>query len=239
MDALERRYDQPDRSSAGVMLAFAFGLVLLMILFPVTVIGTKWLSASPWYGVLFGILLMIAAILCHRGGAAHKALYACSFLLNGIGNGLSLSSLYVYEAMSTDGERNLPGLIPAAALLLIGMLVLLLVPQRKKAVVLALSLLFLLSFGFCIFQMLHSTVESGTLWRLAVFAMILAGSFLLIMVLLSGHPERSALCAASFAGFGVYLLITAIVTAVLSEGELLDGLDILDVFSGAGKKHKG
>lgn len=226
MNVMERRYSVPDWSRSGIMIVFFSGFISLLILFPVTVIATKLLCASCWYGVLCGFLFMLAALICHRNGVHYRLLYACGLLLNTIGNGLSLSSLYVYESMSTDVGRNIPGLLPAASLLLIGMLLLLLFPQRKKAVVLGVSVLFFIALGACVFGILDTTVNSGVVWRFSAFALILAVMFFLTMASLSAHSEFPALRAASFASFGVYLLITSIVIAVLSEGELLDCLDI-------------
>lgn len=218
--------EAPNPSRAALSFALASGLLMMVALLPFTAIGARWLSDSPWYGVLFGILLMIFAMFCHWAGAKHKALYIGSLLLNGIGNGLSLSSLYVYKSMSSAMDQNLPGLLPAMGLLVIGALLLLLSSKLKKVVAWGLSVSVLLVLGVCVYAMLSTSVEDGAFWRMSVASVILAGVFLRSIVLLYIHPERPTLRQLSVAGFAAYYLITAFVLAILTEGETIDLFDI-------------
>ena len=157
--------------------------------------------------------------------------YLPALLLNAVGDGFSMSALYIHKHLDAAVQTNLPGLRPAACALLLGCLLFLLLPRRKRpaAILAGLAALAALVFSFG---------SNDPWWIFACFAALLAGMFLLPMGLLTGHPERGSLRYASFAGFGAFLLITVVVAFLLSEGEILDGLDAGDVFPGSssGKK---
>ena len=207
-------------SCAGIA-ALMLGLMLIS-----NAVGVELFHSWKWYGVIVGVALMLAAIFFHSLGKRYKGFYLVSLLLNGIGNGCSLSALYIDRSLSASVMENLPGLLPGICLLLLGALLLAALPIKKKAALWICGLLAATVIAGCCLGILKTDGQEEAHWRFAMFGALLAAMFLVPMGMISGNQERSLLRYASFAGFGAYILITLIVVLVISEGEALDGLDL-------------
>ena len=219
------------RKLPGAVVCFFSACAVLPVMLPVLELGTRLFSAWYWWGVICGGALMIGAIFCHCRGRKHSLWYLPALLLNAVGDGFSMSALYIHKHLDAAVRTNLPGLLPAACALLLGCLLFLLLSHRKRlaAILAGLAAVAALVFSFG---------SNDPWWIFACFASLLAGVFLLPMGLLTGHPERSSLRYASFAGFGAFLLITVVVVFLLSEGEVLDGLSGGEGSGAVGRKKK-
>ena len=214
----------------GALVCLPLAVAVLLVMLPTLELGTRLFSGWYWWGVILGVAMMILSIFCHRAGKRHAAWYLLSLFLNGCGDGFSLSALYIHKHLVASAQTNLPGVIPAACALLLSCVLLLLLSKRKRLAAILAALCALSS-------LIYSFGSNAPFWVFACFASLLGAVFLIPMVRLTGHPERGALRQSSFAGFGAFVLITIVVVFLLSEGEILDGLDFGDVFSG-GKKNK-
>ncbi len=222
----------------GFAVCLFLALAMLLVMLPANAVGVRLFSHWHWYGVIFGVTLMLAAIPLHRAGKRWKPLYLLALLFNGFGNGFSLSALYIHAKLNPDILSNLPGMIPAACVLTLCVLLLWLLSERKDLAVILSAIAALAALVLCVVLMIRTSGAAAPQWRFAFFAALLAAVFLLPMGQLAARPERSVLRDSSLAGFGAFVLITLVVVLLLSEGEVLDGLDIGDVFSGGSARKK-
>ena len=189
-----------------------------------------------WLGIVFGVLVTLIAIIPHRLGKRNTVLYLLSTSLNAVGIGLSISAYYVVTGTPLTPEA---AFLPAAAVCLVFWLLNLLISVfgHKKLFLAAfgalIGLLIVLSAGLWIFA--FSAEASFRFHALApyasfcCFSLILLVFFLFVTGLSLGHPERVALRDVSFGSFGAFVVVTMVVIAIISEGDVVDGFDIADV----------
>lgn len=187
-----------------------------------------------WHGLAAGIVLMLAAIPFHCVGKKHPWGYAVSYLLNTVANGLSLSALYLTQGTETDLYRMLPAALPAAGILLLvyGMLQIF---HKTKPVTVAVACVLngLLTVAFAVLWILYGDL----LFSFGFFCSLIALFYLGVFGVTVNHDERAVLRDISFGSFGSFIILTVVVAVVLSEGDILDGLDV--PFDGSRtKKHK-
>ena len=204
----------------------AIGIFILITLFANFI-------CHKWYGLIVGVLLMLSAIPFHIFGKKNKIGYYISFFLNTVGSGFSASAYYVRMDVSINLYRMVLSAVPAIAILLLVYIMFQTFRKTKKITLgigTTVNLLFLVSsavlwvmynagfFSFCFFCLLIS------LFYLCVFGITL------------NHEERFVLRDISFGSFGSFIIITVVVICILSEGEILESLDI-DL--GRKRKRKG
>ena len=100
-------------SKARALVVFLFSEIALGLFFLSTIVSCA-VFDWPYYGLIFGIILMVAAIPFHWNGKKWKMGYVVSFLLNSVGSGLSVSTLYLDKAVSVIPFELLVAALPAA-----------------------------------------------------------------------------------------------------------------------------
>jgi len=70
------------------------------------------------------------------------------------------------------------------------------------------------------------------------FCSLISFFYLCVFGITVNHDERSVLRDISFGSFGSFIIITVVVIFILSEGEILEGLDGFDVGVGSSKSKK-
>lgn len=132
-------------------------------------------------------------------------------------------------------------MVPAAAALLVIYMSLIINLKRKKAIIacgLISELILLVLF-------LTLRISDGNLFcGFACFSIIIAMFYTCVFGISVNRDERSVLRDISYGSFGAFVVITAAVIFLLTEGEVLDGLepDIADIGISEKRKkqrHKG
>ena len=93
----------------------------------------------------------------------------------------------------------------------------------------AVGILLILSVTFWI-------VRGGFLYSFEFFASLLLLFFLSVTAITISSPERVALRDLSFGAFGSFVVAALVVIAILSEGDIVDGVDIADATKKGKKK---
>ncbi len=213
------------------LCVFLFAAAALVCFVPATLAATVLLSR--WGGLIAGGCLMLLAIPAHRLGKYHKIGYAIAYLLNTLGNGCSVAALYSLKGVSLSPSSMWRAILPAVAALLIACVVLLILPQIKGRFITV----------FCVCCILAAIVLF-VLWACghsyffgyAAFALLVAFYYLCVMEITVGHTERSCLRDISFGGFGSFVILTVVVLIILSDGDVLDGLELGEGFGGRRKR---
>lgn len=213
-----------------VVLLFA-EIALGLLIFSTTVSCSIF---EKWYGLIGGVVLMIAAIPFHWYGKKWKIGYLISFLLNSVGSGMSVSALFVVKGVAADLPQLFLATLPAAAVLLL-VYWMLRIFHRSKSASVALATLFNIAL----------TVSLVVLWIMygyrfycfAFFCSLISLFYLCVFGITVEHEERSLLRDISFGSFGSLIILTVVVVFILSEGEILDGFEP-DIEIGKNKKKK-
>ena len=200
---------------------FGFSLISLIIFPFITIIATA--TLKQYYGLIIGIVLMIAAIPFHCIAKKHNALYVISFLLNTIANGFSLSALYTSKKTNLIFDDLLLAIIPSAIILLLTYL--LLRKSKKIALTIIVILNTLLTIAFTIFWI----IRGGVFYSFGFFCSLILLFYLCVFGVTVNHNERSVLRDISFGSFGAFVILTIVVLFIIYEGEIIDGLDVPDI----------
>lgn len=217
-------------SGLVAMAAFAWLVSAMLPLFP-------GLAQAHWALQLIpSVALMLAAMVAHV--LSHKKnnrTYLFSYFTNAAGSGWAIGVLMGAKGI-LPAPQLLLALLPAAAL---GVLAALLVGRPKSRLRTVFSTLSMIA-AVCLF------FGGIALWtmRSPLLGCILLFSALFFLPLPIGiakamdwPPDRFRYL--SFAGFGAFFLILLVAAVILTEGEILDGLDF-DIGGGesAGAKKK-
>ena len=208
-----------------IFIVFIYSLISLGILFLSLFAST--FVFEQWYGIILGILLMLIAIPFHIKGKKYPYLYTISIVLNSIANGCSLSALYLVNGIELDIPYLLLALLPAVGVM---MLTCFLFQKFSKKISLVTAcvlnlLIILLDITFWI-------INGNIFFSFCFFSTLIAFFYLCAFGITVGHDERLVLSDISFACFGSFIILTVVVIFILSEGDLLDGIDL----SGESKK---
>ena len=180
--------------------------------------------------VILGIALMIVAIPFHIFAKHCKILYIFSILWNTAGSALFCAMYYTATECKITLKEFFVSLIPAGMILLLALILLFISP---KLVAIMLAVNFVLSI-VDIVQWIRYPADC--IYSFGFFASVITFMCLCAMVALSFSDESgNTLRYASFAGFGIFLVIAFVVLLILSEGEILDGA--IPDFSLPGKKN--
>lgn len=236
------------RSQICMLLHYLLGLFIMGL--------TTWLVSevlpfhelirnTHWFVALLPAIVVcaVAIILCCRAGtknpdrmvsvSAQRMLYRICYLLNAVASGLAVGVLTTEKGMLLTADFLL-SLLPAIALGLL-LFLLLLVPNRtwRKAV----SIVFVvLSIALVIVSLrlwLHYSDAKGctALFSVLFFLLFPVGMYYAVKDPGCWHKYLA------YTGFGAFALILFVVIFILSEGEILDGLDF-DIGGGGGSSKK-
>lgn len=208
--------------------SFAAGGAALLVFALGAVGGWQLKALQTWPMLGIAVLFFLAAVLLHRKGRKSPKMYAYSAGASAFAAGLAVSAYYIYLGRF-DFLRAMPGLL-AALMLLLGAHALLALPKRK----LALCLYFVAAAILLALVIFYWAATGYQYYSFAFFSLI----FILFHIAAATLLKTRALRAASFAGFGAFALIVLTVLFLISEGDILDGADLADVFPGSGKKAK-
>lgn len=221
-----------NKKDLNPLTVFGFFILAIVIFVISSLIAVAHLG--EYVGIICSIVLMIAAIPVHILGKKNNRFYLLSFLLNSVANGLSVSTYYLVKNKELELPDMLCAAVPATLILFVVYAVLSLFGKSKKItliiagiinVALSVTLAFLwIFYGYA-------------LWSFAFFCSMISFFYLLVFAFTVGHNERSTLRDISFGSFGAFIVISLVVIFILSEGDIIDGLDL--GFEGkANKKRK-
>lgn len=222
-------------AKAKVPAISAFALLSLVIFAFASMLTCSFVT--KWYGIIVGLVLMIAAILFHCLGKKEKWGYLVSFLLNSIGSGFSLSAVYIkngYEIKITD---MLLAIIPSAVMLLVICLVLQLFGKAKKAAVTLACIADVVLIVIYIIRWI--TKDNDVFDSFAFFSLLITFFYLCVFGFAVNHEKRKTLRFISFGSFGAFIAVAFVAAFIVSEGEVLDGIEVLaDTDTGVKKGRK-
>lgn len=210
----------------GIALA-----TVLALCFVVVPLCREWFKSV---GVIFGLIVMVLAIPWHILGKRWKPMYVLSISFNVIGTALAISDYYTH-IKATPGWREflVAAAVPTAFLLLVTLAVRLFYNHSEKVCTLGLGLNLLLGIAYIVFWI----IKGGVFFSFGYFMMTVAFMYTVALLVFLQEDRSSMMRYASFAGFGYLIAIAVVVIAIVSEGGLLDGLDLLDIdLPGFGKK---
>lgn len=215
-------------------------------LFPAYFFGLVVMAASTWLltplvdcfhwslAIVIAFLLCLGAVACHVLSKRRALFYIKGYFLNAVGSGCVIAALYA-EMEWTIGISSLAiALIPAIALAL--MLCLSYFSQGKLwrkiwGIVILFLAVVLMVLSVIVWIKFHRVIGS-----MGFFSSICL-LFFLMACLFTLDKSADKWRYLSFSGFWIFAIIAIVVVLILSEGELLDGLDF-DIGGGSDKKKK-
>ncbi|MDD6174148.1 MAG: hypothetical protein PUC59_00070 [Firmicutes bacterium] len=222
-----------DFQQAKAFWIFIFSLLSLGLL--VISAFAASLLFREWHSLAAGIVLMILAIPFHVFGKRTSSLYLASFLINSVAAGFSVSAYYIMKNCPLDfGTMALALLIPAGILCFV-FVCLQIYPKSKKITVVAAVVLIVLLSGLWV---LFWVKTKRLFYSMSFFLFVLTLFYLGVFAVSVDHRERNVLRDISFGSFGSFIILTVIVSALLSEGDVLDLTPDIDIGSGKSSKRK-
>lgn len=220
-------------SKARAFTVFVFTLAYLGIFILSTITPTIIINTGGI--IIAGIWLMLFAIPFHWFGKKFPAFYLASVALNAIAAGFSVSEYFIHIETKPEIAHLLVGALPAVAILLAVYLMLQVFSKTKKiTVTVACILNALITVGLTVLWI----INGHTIFSFGFFCSLISFFFLCVFGITINHDERSVLRDISFGGFGSFIIVTVVVIFILSEGEILDGMDVLDIGDGKKKTKK-
>ncbi len=217
-------------TKARAFVVFVFSLSSMGIFVLSSLLATQ--ICQKWYGFAIGIAMMIIAITFHYKGKKVLWGYLASFLINSIASGFIISAYYLKYEIVLNIYSLLIGAIPAAAIVFLVYLMLQSFNKTKKiTITIAAIINAILTISAIIFWIKYGNV----IFSFAFFCSLVSFFYLCVFGITINHNERSLFRDISFGSFGSFIIISVVVAFILSEGELLDGLD----FGGGASNKKG
>ncbi|MBE6542801.1 MAG: hypothetical protein E7675_00220 [Ruminococcaceae bacterium] len=178
------------------------------------------------WGLLgYGALMSILAIIPHYFGKRNRAFYVVSFIMNIIGAGSAASALI---------KETLPALheligycVPSFVFLfVIGAIMFIFTCFSEDARAYASVGAMILGIVFAVVMLVMWIKNGGFLWSFGFFTSVITAFLTVAMALSLDGNEFLAMKHTSMGSFGGFLIVFIVVLFVLSEGEILDSLDI-------------
>lgn len=191
---------------------------------------------TSWRGIEVGIVLSLLAIIPHCLGKKYRILYFVSMIMNTVGSGFSVSAIG-YEVSPKLGELITYYLPSVIFTLIICSVLFILSCSSENAT--AYGSIGAIAAGviFSVVMLILWIRNGGFLFGFSFFTSVFTAILTTALALSLDGEAFVAPKYISFGSFGVFIIITVIVLLVLSDGELLDGLDI-DLPEIGGKKNK-
>lgn len=220
--------DYVDSRARWKILSLSFALFI--VLFALSLYSAT-LFVYKWIGIIFGCAVILTAIIPHRLGKKNSAMYLLSISMNAIGTGLAVSAYYIVKEKPVSVTILL--IMPVIAVLAYALVNLLAsVFTHKKLVLSVFGVIFL---ALLVLFVVLWIKDGSFIASFGFFNTLFLIMFLAVSSLTLGNPERVALRDLSFGAFGTFVIATLLVIAILSEGDVVDGIDIADV-TGKNKK---
>ena len=218
-------------TKAKAFVVFVFSLSFMGIFVLSSLFATQ--ICQKWYGLAIGIFMMIIAIPFHWNGKKMPWGYLASFIINSVASGFVVSAYYLKNQAVLNIYELLIATIPAAAIVFLVYLMLQNFNKAKKITITVAGIInAVLTITAIVFWIMHGNV----VFSFGFFCSLISFFYLCVFGITINHDERSVFRDVSFGSFGSFIIISVVVIFILSEGEILDGLD----FGGGegGKKSK-
>lgn len=241
------------RTTASLLLGlFAVYCLLLFVLVPLLCGRDK-----PTAALGLGVILSVLAIPFHILGSKKRGptrytrpmFYILAMLLNTLGIALSQSAYYTHIKATDLAPSLIPGLLLPLGLAALLCLVLLILPRRYAGLTMAGGIITLLAAIIAvILWIVADPLPDRILWSFLFFTLLALGATIVATYAAMEDDEPSAqgrlpcLRYLSFASFGLFLAVAAIVLLILMcaggdcDCDCCDGCDCGDCSSGAKSK---
>ena len=188
------------------------------------------MKCSEWQGLIAGLLLMVLAVPLHLLARKRPSAYVFSFLLNFIACGFSVSAYYLTEKIPANLSVMFFSAIPAVIILLLVYLMLQIFPKKTAISAAAAANAVLLAAAAVLWAM------TGRLsFSFGFFCLLISLFSVCVFGITNNHDEQPVLRNISYGSFGAFVIITAVVIVLITEGDVLD---ISDIFTGNDRKKK-
>lgn len=218
-----------------------------LIIYPLYLLGLGLMTVAVWLivpvlevshwgvGFLGATLLCLFAVMCHWAAKKNPAPYITGYYLNAVGSGCVIAVLYAHMAWDISIFQLLSGLIPAVVL---GLLLNCghLIKGRLWQKIWRITIL-ILSVAVLVFSVVVWAKWNRVLGSYCFFSTVCLLFFLMASVAVQNRSWETWRYF-SFSGFWAFAVIAVVVVFILSEGEIVDGLDFGDVDFGKKKKKK-
>ena len=207
--------------NTAIMRAFLFALSALCIFAVSTVFGIS--IFEEWLGIIAGGLVMVAAIPLHVFGKKCRFLYIMSFLFNTAACGFSASAYYNISETNAELGEFLTAVFIAIVFLLFCTAVYCFTVTAFKTVCITLIIFNAVLAAFAV----HGWISEGDAFFSFLFFSCIVTTFYIVAIKSAAIEYESGNIArtVSLHSFGIFILITIIVIAIISEGDSLDVLD--------------
>ena len=213
------------KTYATLPLCFLIGLVIMT--------GSAWLVAIIYQGfencadvswpvhMILPVSLMIGAIISHKAAKGRTFGYLLSYFLNALGSGCTIGALAGVKAIVMSCEVLL-ALLPIAGFAVVMYLLFRIPGSKWHSVVIGIfPMLSLAYLGFGIYVWIrHSSLYGSAM----VFGSLFFLPFPIGCSTAQEKPERK-FRHLSFTGFGAFFVVALVAAAIMSSGEILEGLD--------------
>lgn len=208
------------------MIVFLFFIICLGIFIVSTHFAV--IICSKWIGLLIGMAFMLLAIPMHILAKERPFLYVFSILSNSIGSGFSVSAYYLTKGISLNIFTMI--YVSILAVVILGIVFLLLCRFTKKITFITAAIINIL---LLIITLIYWIKTGELFFSFGFFSLLMVSLFIYVFFVTIDKIDQNVLRAISFGSFGAYIVLTIIVIAILTEG------DILDLgFGGDGKNRK-
>lgn len=207
-------------AKAKAFVVFVFSLSFMGIFVLSSLLATQ--ICQKWYGLAIGIFMMIIAIPFHWNGKKMPWGYLASFIINSVASGFVVSAYYLKNQAVLNIYELLIATIPAAAIVFLVYLMLQNFNKTKKITITVAGIInAVLTITAIVFWIMHGNV----VFSFGFFCSLISFFYLCVFGITINHDERSVFRDVSFGSFGSFIIISVVVIFILSEGEILDGLD--------------
>jgi hypothetical protein len=198
-------------------IVFAIISLFIMVLTVALVININ----LQWSALLIGGGLMLATIPVHFKGRKNTNLYPISYCLNVISTGFSIAAYYTIRNVPFNYIQVLVATATISLLLLLSAL--LLRQEESKGTSFA-AINIISGSALIILALLWLTYETTTLYSLSFF--LLVYSLFYIFLFKEINNQTNIFHKLSSYSYTLYLAITVLVLAIISEGDLPFDLDL-------------
>ncbi len=216
-------------TKAKAVIVFVFSLSSLGLFIISSLLATR--MCQKWYGLAIGIGMMIIAIPFHCIGKKKLWGYPASFVLNSIGSGFIVSAYYVkFEKVLEIYDLFIAAISAAAIIFLVYLMLQTFNKTKGVTVTVAVIVNLILTIVATVLWIRYGEV----IYSFAFYCSLISLFHLCVFGVTINHDERSVFRDISFGSFGSIIIIAVVVVFILSEGDILDGVDLGG--SGSGKK---
>ncbi len=197
----------------NVLKIFAFSIISILICTFTCTIGI--ISNYKWTALIVGIILTIASIPIHFMAKKNDNLYLLSYFINMLGTGLSISFYYKVKDIPFKINQVLTSILISVILLFI-VLYILKKFNTKFMYKTILTIVIIITIIVTIFWISN---EKVTFYSILTFLLILS-VFYIILFYKAINEKGNIYKDISKYSYGIYFVITMIVIAILTEGDI-------------------